>query len=99
MAKQRVMTIEKNEKELLEIADQVSSDLREFHKITITDIQGIPTIVGVFFQELFKYIGKHPDEDINFAELFSAQLEEGKLTMGPGPYMKQTIKSDNDTEE
>lgn len=99
MAKQRVITIEKNEKELLEIADKVAKELKENHRVTITDIQGIPTIVAVFFQEMFKWIGKHPDEELDFAELFSTSMEDGKLTMCPGPYMKYLIKSDDDTEE
>ena len=99
MKKSRIITIEKNEKEILEISERSSKELSKNYKIDITNFEGIPTIVSVVFQELFKFIGENPDEEINFMELFGVGKDEDGVFMYPGPGMKLLVKSDDETEE
>lgn len=99
MKKSRIITIEKNEKEILEISEKSSKELAQNYKINITNFEGIPTIVSVVFQELFKFIGENPDEEINFMELFGVGKDEDGVLMYPGPGMKLLVKSDDETEE
>ena len=99
MKKTRIITIEKNEKEILEISEKTCKELAQNYKINITNFEGVPTIVSVVFQELFKYLGQHPDEEINFMELFGAGKDDEGVFMYPGPGMKLLVKSDDETEE
>lgn len=99
MKKSRIITIEKNEKEILEVAERSSKELAQNYKIHITNFEGIPTIVSVVYQELFKYIGEHLEEEINFMELFGAGKDDDGVFMYPGPGMKLLVKSDDETEE
>lgn len=99
MKKSRIITIEKNEKEILEISEKSSKELSQNYKINITNFEGIPTMVSVVFQELFKFIGENPDEEINFMELFGVGKDEDGVFMYPGPGMKLLVKSDDETEE
>lgn len=99
MKKARIITIEKNEKEILEVAEKSSKELYQNHKIKITNFEGIPTMVSVVFQELFKFVGENPDTEINFMELFGVGKDDEGLFMYPGPGMKLLVKSDDETEE
>ena len=99
MKKSRIITIEKNEKEILEISEKSSKELAQNYNIRITNFEGIPTIVSVVFQELFKFVGENPDEEINFMELFGVGKDDDGVFMYPGPGMKLLVKSDDETEE
>lgn len=98
--KSRIVTIEKDQAEIIQIAEKSAKELRENHKIRFTNFVGIPTIVNVLFQEMFKYIGEHPEEgELNFMELFTVGKDEEGVYMYPGPGMKLLVKSDDETEE
>lgn len=97
--KSRIITIEKDQAEIVQIAEKAAKELRENHKIKFTNFIGIPTIVTVLFQEMFKYIAEHPEEELNFMELFTSGKDEEGVYMYPGPGMKLLVKSDDETEE
>ena len=98
--KARIITIEKDQEEIIQIAEKASKELQQNHKIRFTNFIGIPTMVTVLFQEMFKYIAEHPDEgELNFMELFTVGKDDEGLYMYPGPGMKLLVKSDDETEE
>lgn len=99
----RKLIIEKNEQEILQIAEKTATDLKRDYNIVVSGFEGIPTITYEFFHQLIKYMGENPDVDgINFLELFGVDRDEenvNSLTFYPGPDMKLLIKSDDETEE
>lgn len=98
--KARIITIEKDQAEILQIAEMAAKDLAQNHKIKFTNFIGIPTMITILFQEMFKYISEHPEDgEINFMELFTSGKDEEGLFMYPGPGMKLLVKSDDETEE
>lgn len=98
--KSRIVTIEKDQAEIVQIAEKAAKELGQNHKIKFTNFIGIPTMVTVLFQEMFKYIAEHPEEgELNFMELFTAGKDDEGLYMYPGPGMKLLVKSDDETEE
>lgn len=97
--KSRIITIEKDQTEILEMAERTEKELADNHKIKFSNFMGIPTIVNVMLQEMFRYVGEHQElEEINFLELFGVGMDKEGLFMYPGPGMKLLVKSDDETE-
>ncbi len=97
----KLVTIEKDERVVLEIAERTKDDLVENYRIKVSSAVPIPTIAYVFLREMISYIGENSIEDLNFLELFYMGIDpdEDKLISYPGPNMKLDIKGDNKTEE
>lgn len=101
-----LLEMKENEKEILEIAEKTRAELSAEYKINIPMPEVLPTIVGVYIEELIKHVVKNKTNDgiyeINFMQLFDIGVEGQDNSYDPilvaGQGSKLFTKDDDVTE-
>lgn len=97
MAKTLLIEIRDNKEEILEVASNTATILRNENMINITEEQIIPTIVCSFFENLSEYLAKNKVNngavEINFMDLIKFGIshrenEEAEKEGNFTPYIK-----------